>query len=393
MPKNEYPTPPEAIPGVGLPLSHPSLHHALAPLLPGENPRDPDVRDWEGRINRIVDTSKWGRDNFGGRDRRLFNLEQNWWWLPTEDLVGEFTTDELMRAKTYKTCVMCDLSEMLAQNPHYTPLYKVGASLRQYGQGGLDPDYDDVVRSYRGLSRFDFGVSGFSTYLDHTDWQWGSEGNARYGTVRCVHGGKTYMTSEWLDGPFAYHVVSGSGAVAKTVLTIGFAFSDKGVMVGQVQLRGGMRSSNFPPPAGGRLWAHVIDRMRAAWPDLSVRLITGESQKAYNKYHHRKRPEDYPDELADRVAALYDKAPAGYAFGDAAKSHAGWGPPREYRELVPVELVPVEVTRAEPVVRLGADSDGRLVGGRRKRPDRDRTDRSSAAVGDLAAVTQDAAAG
>ncbi len=334
----EFPAPVGTVIGFGLPLSHESLHHPLVDQAPGEDPSKPVVRDWEARINGIVDRSQWGRDQYGGEYRQYFNLKQNWYHIPFDELRREFTTDELYRM-LYRSYIMSDLSERFAHDPHYTPLHKVTNSTWQYGRMAKD-DYGLTVRLYRGLGRFDFGVPGFTAYFDHTDWECGTEKYARYGKELVAYKDKERAVAIWLDGVFAYHVVRDG----KIVLTIGFSLSQKGVLVSQIQVRGQKKGNRWLYKLGRGLREHVIDRMRAAWPDFPVHLITGASQMAYNKYTHRSDTTSLPDAVAERTAAFYAAPLAGYAAGEVVRTSAGWGPCRDFRELIPAPSAPAQPT-------------------------------------------------
>lgn len=323
----DYDDPVETVPGVGLPLWHSSLHHPLVEPAADEKPAKPVVRDWDARIDRMVDESAWGRENYGGQYRKYFDREQNWHYAPVEEFRKRFAIDELSRM-VFRSCIMSDLSEWMANDPAVLPIHKVGNSMWQYGRSAKE-DYGVTVRLCRGLGAFDFGVPGFTAHFDHTKWECGTEGDGRYGRkIVTMKDGKPRTVPIWLDGCFAYHVVRNN----QIVLTLGFSLATNGVLVSQIQCAGKMRAVNIHP----HLRDHVIDRFRAAWPGFPVRLITGATQKAYNKYTYRSTPQAYPDELADRVAAFYDAPLVKYQFGDVVGTGAGWGPRRDFRELVPV---------------------------------------------------------
>ena len=337
--RDEYPAPPEAVPNVGLPLTHASLHHVLVEPGPDEDRAKPEIRDWEARCLDIIKTTEYGRRDYGPEDHKWFKADERWIYIDFEVLAERFTLDEMCRAK-WKSFIMSEVSERFGKDPLYLPLYKVPNSMWQCG--GLSrskSDYGAFVRLYRGLARFDFGVDGFTSYFDHTDYECGATGHARYGRfpVTCKNG-ETYLSRQWLDGVFAYNIVH-KGAV---VLTVGFSLADTGVLVSQIQVRGKKKGNRWLYKLPTGLREHVIDRLRAAWSGVPVRLVTGASQKKYNQWCYRRNPADYPDAVADRVAAFYDAPLAGYGFGDAVSSAPGWGPPQEFRELVPATGVPAD---------------------------------------------------
>jgi hypothetical protein len=328
----DWQDPAEVMQNVGLPLTSPTLNHVLEERV-GADGNPAPVHEWDARIRAILTDTEYGRTSYGPSDVRRFDSQCDWIHLPFEELRERFTTDELTRAMC--RCVLeSPVSVRFSLDPHYSPLHKVPNSMWQYGRKA-DGYYKDAVRFYNGLARFDFGLPGFSAYFDHTAYEYGTEGRARY--AKYLHqptDGKAFFVPHWLDGVFAYHIVRDG----KMVLTVGFSFASSGVLVSQIQTRGDKKGNRWLYSVKPGIREHVLTRLRLAFPHSPVRLITGQTQKLSGQYAHRREPDQYPDSVADRVAAFYDAPLAGYRFGDTVNTSAGWGPCRKFREVIPTDL-------------------------------------------------------
>jgi hypothetical protein len=339
----------------GLPLDYAAFRHELSE----ENTASPKsggcreelfVRDFESRILHVVDTLRAAREHYYDRGIRYFNHDQDWGNLDFDWIRDSFTTDELNRLLAMSVVTNC-VTEQFENDPLYSPLAKVRNSMWQWGQkvkwAGPATNYAALCRLYRGFAKFDFGVPGFETYYDTTDCAWGSEGWSKYTRNDVLHhNGQVYPDRpQWLDGHFAFQIVQDG----QHRLTIGFALSGSGVLVTQIQIRGKKKGNRWLFKLSRPLREYVIDRMRAAWPGVPVAIITGESQKKYGQYCHRRTPADYPDPIADRVAGFYEAPLAGYQRGEVITASPGYGPRREFQVLTPVDVTtPSPARRAAP---------------------------------------------
>lgn len=347
--RDEFPDPPGATP-LGLPLSDPGLHHDLAEPDPGEPAAVPPVADRDGRFIRIATTHPQARAYYGHPDgsSEFVNPPVQWHHLDFDWLAGEFSAAELTRL-WLGSAVMNNLSERFDRDPLYTPLSRLGNSFWQYGRRRAGGDYARFVAAYRGIGRFDFGVAGFSSYYDHTTWVCSPRGRAYHARedAVCKADGKTYRVGVWLDAHAAFQVTRGG----QHVLTVGFAASEYGILVTQIQVRGRAKGNRWLYRLPRPLREHVLDRVRAAWPTLPVYLASGVGNLDYLRAIHGRSPEEFPPAVAERVVKFYDAPLAGYRRGDPVSVWTGSDPARTFRLVIPhgggtPEAAPHEIAAA-----------------------------------------------
>ena len=203
--------------------------------------------------------------------------------------------------------------------------------------------WSEIVDACDGIRRFEFGVPGFETTLDHT--------------TGCNEHGYPNHARTYLDGVFGFLVhFGGSHALA-----IGFSVSgDRSILLQQIQTTG--RRGNrwlYRLPTG--CVPHAIDRMRAAFPDHRVLLADGADVARQNleSYDGSLRRIERDLEQATRHRSWFDDADAyierrraDYRELHARRQHLAKELPRLaalYRSTGPYALGGAQGRRAAPL--------------------------------------------
>lgn len=250
--------------------------------------------------------------NYDGRD--YFSWKDHWQYVPVESLAKAFTHDELI-------CIWHDSnwSSKLGKHieEHEELIWKVQHSIYRYG--GFSRQYEQFIADLAGLRRLDAGLPGFDVRITHTH----SINTASYS----VHErSRTPGTSLYLDASFAILLYYKS----KHVMTIGFAFSDRGISIAQVQLRekhGNRFLYKLPMP----YLDFAIDLLQRAYPDDDLWLVTGASTVEAIRRAYGKEASKFAQATADRIQRFYDQTLRGYERTRAEM----WGPDdrRVFRRL------------------------------------------------------------
>jgi hypothetical protein len=175
------------------------------------------------------------------------------------------------------------------ENPSKFVFWKVHHSILQWGAWDT-ATYEKTMDYYLKLKELDFG-SEFEVMLDHSRY-FNMRGTSKY----TLHMEKPV----WIDGVFGL-MVHHKG---KHVLTVGFSFCEKGVLIQQIQLR--MEKGNrwlfkLPRP----LVEYTLHQMMKVFPD--VWLIDGASAVGAVRYNYRNKAEFDAKGAAARIQTLYSK--------------------------------------------------------------------------------------
>jgi hypothetical protein len=246
----------------------------------------------------------------------------DWIRLDAALMAREFSPEELVRLACGLP-ILSPVHEMVESRPDYAALHRVRLSLWHWG---ACQDYAPLATAYRGLAKWEFGVPGCDSYVDHVEPRFGNRGPAAY--AREAGGGPA-----WLDGPVALQVVRGG----ELALTVAVAFTGDRVLVTQVQVRGTRRGNRWLYRLPRPVREYAVDRVRAAWPDLPVGWAAGASvaANARSAYGGREAAEKFPAAAAARVRDFYDRPLAGYRRAGEVRACPPSGPGWAFHVLEP----------------------------------------------------------
>lgn len=223
--------------------------------------------------------TQWVHDHF---DKYVkFEWKERYRHIPFEHLYNTFSTDELYRL-AWGDCIQSEISERFEIDPRYYVLDKIRHSMWMWGYGR--GHYNAAVRAYNSIRSFDWGLPGFETRLDC-----GGKFTA------C---GYTVCTNLWIDASFAYLIYKDG----ELVLKIGFAFSQNGCLVPQIQLA--KKKGNrwlFKLPCG--VVEYAMQRMLAAFGVVS--LVAPDSAVASVARGYKRCPEKFTPEQREHVRKTY----------------------------------------------------------------------------------------
>lgn len=256
---------------------------------------------------------EWMQEKYIYKGEDWFVWKEQWHYVPYEVLAKAFTHDELIRI-WYDSFTSSRVDKHLEE--HEELIWKVCHTI--YCYGGFVRDYDRFIACFECLRRFHVGLPDFDVRVTHTY----SINTASYS----VHErSRTPGTSLYIDASFGLLLYY----KGKHVMTIGFAFSNRGVQIAQVQLRekhGNRFLYKLPMP----YLDFAIDLVQRAFPGDDIWLVTGEStvgaiRRAYGKNG------TLPDLTAARIERFYDQGLRDYTRTDKT----AWGPDdrRVFRRL------------------------------------------------------------
>jgi hypothetical protein len=268
-----------------------------------ENPEKPFVNDpaqrFYARFPEKVDARLYGRESV-----------EDWWgraWrdLPLQVLREVFSEDEILRM-VHGSLVTSRAGDELREEDLGRVALKVRNSMWRWG---MHSDWNDFVRYYKGLGRFDFGVDGFEARLDHTT------GYNPKGLV-LHHRNWDQGCSLFIDGVFCY-IVYRKG---KPVMVIGFSFSREGVLLQQVQLlqkKGNRWLFKLPK----HFFDHVVERFTECFEGSRIFLVDGKSalDALARSYPAGTFDQNYDDPTKARIQALYDRPLVRLQRGDRVR--------------------------------------------------------------------------
>ena len=232
----------------------------------------------------------WIEDRFGAE---YFSWQSYGHHAPYDLLARTFTRDELIRL--WHDCIFTSkLDNHLQEHDELT--WKVRHALWRYG---ASRDYQRFVGCYNNLARLAVDLPDFDLRLTYTR----SINTAAW----AAHGRDGCTKPLYLDASFGVLLYYRG----KHVMTIGFAPSEYGVLVAQVQLRekhGNRFLYKLPMP----YLDFALDLVQRAFPDDDLYLVTGGSTTAAIRAAYGKGEEKLTPETTARIERFYDQALGGY---------------------------------------------------------------------------------
>lgn len=244
------------------------------------------VADASARFTAVA--ADWIEDHYGAA---YFAWESHWHHAPYDLLARVFTLDELIWL--WHTSVLASKLDDHLQE-HEALVWKVQHSLWRYGGSR---DYQRFVACLNGLGRLAVGLPDFDVRITHTRYintaAWAADGRDN----------PIYLDASF--GALVYYR-------GKHVMTIGFALSEYGVLVAQVQLRE-KRGNRFLYKLPMPYLDFALALLQRAFPDDVLYLVTGSSTTAAIRAAYGKNADKLSAEISERVACFYDQPLRGYA--------------------------------------------------------------------------------
>lgn len=238
------------------------------------------VPDAPGRF--VEAASGWIEEHFG---TAYFKWESHWHDVPHDVLSQVFSRDELLWL-WHRSVVSSKLDDYLQGQDELT--WKVQHSLWRYG---CARDYPRFVACYNGLGRLAVDIPGFTLRITHTR----SINTAAW----AAHGRDNPIYLDASFGALLYYQ-------DRHVMTIGFALSECGILVAQVQLRE-KRGNRFLYKLPMPYLDFALDLLQRAFPDDVMHLVTGDSTTAAVRAAYGKRADKLSAETAARIGRFYDQ--------------------------------------------------------------------------------------
>jgi hypothetical protein len=213
-----------------------------------------------------------------------FVWAEHWHYAPHELLAQAFSREELIRL--WHSCIFASkLDDYLEEQEAL--VWKVRHALWRYGGSR---DYQRFVTCYNGLGRLMIDLPDFEVRITHTrsinTAAWAADGRDKPIYLDAAFGALVYYRGSH-------------------VMTIGFAPSEYGILVAQVQLRE-KRGNRFLYKLPMPYLDFALSMLRHAFPDDSLHLVTGSSTTAAIRAAYGKNG-SLPAETAKRIARFYDQ--------------------------------------------------------------------------------------
>ncbi len=244
-----------------------------------------DVPDAEIRFAAVA--ADWIEDHYGAN---YFTWQSHWHHAPRDLLAQAYTREELIRL--WHGCIFASKLDDHLQE-HDELIWKVRHSLWRYGGSR---DYQRFVACYNGLARLSVDLPDFVVRITYTR----SINTAAW----AAHGRENPIYLDASFGVLLYYR-------GKHVMTIGFALSEYGILVAQVQLRE-KRGNRFLYKLPMTYLDFALDLIQRAFPDDALYLVTGTSTTAAIRSAYGKNADKLATETADRIEHFYDQALVGY---------------------------------------------------------------------------------
>jgi hypothetical protein len=241
----------------------------------------PDVFDAPARFAAVA--TDWIEDRY---ETDRFRWADQWHYASYELLARVYTHEELIRL--WHSCIFAS-----ALDEHFEKeealVWKVRHALWRYGGSR---DYTRFVACYNGLGRLAIDLPDFAVRITHT---------------------RSINTAAWAadgrDNPI--YLDASFGALVyyrgRHVMTIGFAPSEYGILVAQVQLRE-KRGNRFLYKLPVPYLDFALSVIQRAFPDDSLYLVRGSSTTAAIRAAYGKNGTLAPD-TALRIERFYDREP------------------------------------------------------------------------------------
>ena len=214
-----------------------------------------------------------------------FRWEKHWHYAPYELLSQAFTREELICL--WHSCIFSsELDEYMEK--HEPVVWKVRHSLWRYG---CSQDYNRFAACYNGLSRLVADLPDFDIRLTYTR----SINTAAW----AEHGRENPIYLDASFGALLYYK-------GNHVMTIGFACSEYGILVAQVQLRQ-KRGNRFLYKLPEPYMDFALALVKRAFPDDDLYLVTGASTVKGIRAAYGKNSDKLAVVTEDRIEQFYNQ--------------------------------------------------------------------------------------
>jgi hypothetical protein len=247
-----------------------------------------DVSDAPARFTAVA--ADWIEDRYG-LDR--FVWQDHWHHAPHGLLAQAFTRAELIRL--WYDCIFSSKLDDHFQE-HEPLVWKVQHALWRYSCG-CSRDYPRFVDCHNGLGRLTVDLPGFDVRITHTR----SINTAAW----AAHGRDKPIYLDASFGTLVYYR-------GRHVMTIGFAPSECGVLIAQVQLRE-KHGNRFLYKLPMSYLDFALDLIQRAFPRDALYLVTGASTTRAIRAAYGRDAAGPPADTMRRVARFYDQTLANYA--------------------------------------------------------------------------------
>ena len=238
-----------------------------------------DVEDAPSRFAAVA--ADWIEDRY---ETGRFVWADHWHYASHELLACAFSREELIRF--WHSCVFSSALDEHFE-VHEALVWKVRHALWRYG---CSRDYSRFVACHNGLGRLSIDLPGFSVRIVHTrsinTAAWAAQGRDN---------------PIYLDASFGVLVYYRG----RHVMTIGFAPSEYGILVAQVQLRE-KRGNRFLYKLPMPYLDFALAMLQRAFPDDALYLVTGSSTAAAIRAAYGTKG-SLAAEAAQRITHFYDQ--------------------------------------------------------------------------------------
>jgi len=238
-----------------------------------------DVEDASSRFVAIA--ADWIEDRY---ETGRFVWADHWHYAPYELLARAFTREELIQL--WHGCIFASALDEYFEE-HEALVWKVRHALWRYG---CSRDYQRFVACYNGLGRLSIDLPDFAVRIVHTrsinTAAWAAQGRDN----------PIYLDASF--GMLVYYRGS-------HVMTIGFAPSESGILVAQVQLRE-KRGNRFLYKLPMGYLDFALAMLQRAFPDDVLYLVTGSSTAAAIRAAYGTKG-NLAVETAERLTRFYDQ--------------------------------------------------------------------------------------
>jgi hypothetical protein len=270
-----------------------------------------DVADAPARFAAVA--ADWIEDRY---ETDRFRWVDQWHYAPYELLARVYSHEELIWL--WHSCIFTSALDEHFENEEAL-VWKVRHSLWRYGGSR---DYPRFVACYNGLGRLAIDLPDFAVRITHT---------------------RSINTAAWAadgrDNPI--YLDASFGALVyyrgKHVMTIGFAPSEYGILVAQVQLRE-KRGNRFLYKLPAPYLDFALDMIQRAFPDDSLYLVRGSSTTAAIRAAYGKNGGLAP-ETVRRIERFYDREPLQGYVRTREVVHGGGDDGRMFARLAPQRML------------------------------------------------------
>lgn len=269
------------------------------------------VHDPEGRFLAHPVGQAWLNlmlHEYARKTWEFFGQQSSWLHVDPEVMYRVFTFEECARLWS-DACISSRVCDDIEKN--HMLLWKLRNAHWRYT---MAQDWNLLVRHMEGLKRLSWGMPDFEVRLVHS---------RKYNTC----GYSVQIEDLYLDASFGLAVYYKD----EHVLTVGFAPTEHGILIAQVQLKK-HKGNRFLYKLPKHYVECAVDVFHRAFPDDQIYLVEGYSAAEAARLSHGPKGPDYPWD-ADRIASVYNPPLLGYTPGVGVREVSG----RVYIPLDPYE--------------------------------------------------------